>query len=268
MGVYPRRGTGRRGQTGTVPGQRAGGDLSAPHHRAAPAPGGLGGHGNQTEGPLPGERSARHPEEHVGLFLPVGEGGAGDDEAGVAGQDARSGIPGEAAAEPAAPHPVPAHRHLLPAGRGGNLLHPRPVRRGQDGPPADHIPLCRGRRRHHRGLRRAGRRGRGNHPRVPGAGRPQNGRIPDEPDGHHLQHLLYARGGPRGLDLYRDFDRRVLPADRAQGSAAGGQHLPLGSGAPRVFGPSRGDPRRGGLPGLPGEPDRRGVRAGGAGAAP
>ena len=54
-------------------------------------------------------------------------------------------------------HRLPHHRHLLSRGQGGNGMYPRPLRIGQNGSAAAHLPLrqC---GHHHRGsLRRAGR---------------------------------------------------------------------------------------------------------------
>ncbi len=42
---------------------------------------------------------------------------------------------------------------FFPVAEGGNVLHPRSFRFGQNGPPADHQSLRPGRRRHHRRLR-------------------------------------------------------------------------------------------------------------------
>ena len=92
---------------------------------------------------------------------------------------------------------------------------------------------------------------------------PRTGRSLMERTRHHLQHQLHAGGGPRGLGLHRRHHRRVLPADGPERAAAGRLHLALGAGPARDVRPPGGDPRRGGVPGLPRVGHRRLLRAGG-----
>ena len=50
--------------------------------------------------------------------------------------------------------------------------------------------------------------------------------------------------------LYRDYDRRVLPRHGIFCGADGGFYVPVGGGVKRDVRPSRGDARRGRLPGV------------------
>ena len=85
---------------------------------------------------------------------------------------------------------------------------------------------------------------------FPTAHRPADRRLADGPHHHHLQHLVDAGGGARGVDLHRHHAGRVLPADGLRRAAARRLHLALGPGHARDLGPPGGDPRRRGLPGL------------------
>ena len=105
-------------------------------------------------------------------------------------------LQGKAPPHQDAHHPAAHHRHLLPRRDRRHLLHPRPLRRGQDRASALHQPLCRDRRGRDRGLRRTRRRSRGNPPRISHAGRPAHGQDAHGPLGHHLQHQLHAGGRP------------------------------------------------------------------------
>ncbi len=96
---------------------------------------------------------------------------------------------------------------------------------------------------------------------------PRTGQEPDGAHADHLQHQLHAGGRARGVGLHGGHDRRVLPPDGPQRPAAGRLHLALGAGAARDVRPPGGDPRRGGLPGLPRVGDRRLLRARRPGAA-
>ena len=75
-------------------------------------------------------------------------------------------------------------------------------------------------------------------------------------------------GGARGVDIHRHHDSRILPRHGLQGRDNGRLDFALGRGAARDVGPTGGDARRGGLPGVPGQPHRRVLRARGLGRVP
>ena len=152
-------------------------------------------------------------------------------------------------------------RHVLPDRPGRQRDHPGRFRHGQDGHPA--VAGQVGRRRHHRlhRLRRARQRDdRGAHG-VPAPRGPAQRRAAHGPHGARRQHLEHAGRGARGVHLRRRDARRVLPRHGLQRRDDGRLHLPLGRGAPRGLRPTRGDAGRGRLPGVPGHPTRRVLRA-------
>ena len=140
------------------------------------------------------------------------------------------------------------HRHVQSHGRGRYGLHPRAVRRRQDGASARHLEAGRRRRHHHGGLRRACQRGGRNLQGVSRAGRPPHGPQAHGAYDYHLQHLQHARGRARGVGLHGYDHRRVLPRHGAQGTCHGRLHVALGPGAARDVQPSGGAARSGRLP--------------------
>ncbi len=154
------------------------------------------------------------------------------------------------------------HRHLLPHCLRRDRLHPGAVRRGENRAAEHDRPLFDRGRRRRRGLRRTGRRGRGDDHAVPGNEGPAHGRNADGPHDHHLQHLVHAGCRARGLDLHGDHAGRVLSPDGIERAADCRFHLALGAGDARDFGPHGRDSGRGGLPGLPRFLDQERVRAG------
>ena len=160
-------------------------------------------------------------------------------------------------------HQDPDHRHLLPRGQGRHLLHPGPLRRRQDRAPAGHQPQRRSRHRHHRRLRRAGRRSRGDPQGIPRAHRPAHRPVAHGADDHHLQHELDAGRRARGLRVHGRDHGRILPADGPRRPAPRRLDQPLGPGHARDVRSAGGNPGRGGLPGLPRIRHRELLRAGG-----
>ena len=106
---------------------------------------------------------------------------------------------------------------FLPVAKGGTFCVPGPFGAGK-------TVLQRGR------LRRAGRRGGGGAEGVPRAGGPPHRTLPNGAHHHHLQHLLHARGRPRGIGVHRRHHGGVLPPDGPGCAAAGRLHQPLGPG--------------------------------------
>ena len=84
----------------------------------------------------------------------------------------------------------------------------------------------------------ARQRGGGNLRGVPPSGRPPYGTQADGADDYHLQHLQHARRLARGVRLYGNDHRGVLPGHGAEGADSRRLHLALGAGAARDEQPS------------------------------
>jgi hypothetical protein len=179
-----------------------------------------------------------------------------DHDPAVAGPPSRSRDGCSAAVSPSGCMPRAAddrhahHRHFFPIARG-DRLHSRSVRCGQDRAAEHHCPLldrgrCRG-----RGLRRTGRRSRRDHHAVPGNERPAHRRNADGPHDHHLQHVVHAGRGPRGVDLHGDHVGRILSPNGLERAADRRFDVALGAGDARDLGTHGRNPGRRSLSGLP-----------------
>ena len=163
VGLHARREARRRRPRGRHARHGPRGRLHAPHHGAVRAQGPLHREGRRPGGRLHG-RAGRGDARRRGRLRDQGA-----DDAALAGQGPdlvlrRAPPPGEDDG-----HADPHDRHVLPRRARRHLLHPRAVRRREDGPAADDLALRAGRHRDLRRVRRARGRGGRDAARVPGA---------------------------------------------------------------------------------------------------
>ena len=168
---------------------------------------------------------------------------------------------GTYSAQAPAHHGAARHRHPFPAGERRDGRRAGRLRHGQDDDPARARQMVR--RRHHR-LHRMRRARERDDRRAHEFSRADRSAVEAPSHGahdHDRQHVEYAGGGARGLDLHGNHDRRVLPRPGLPRGGHGRLDLALGGSAPRALGAHGGDARRRGLSRVSSDETRRVLRA-------